>query len=273
MTDSTPEASAELPPTLDTSVAHTARIWNYWLGGEDNFAADREVGDAIREFLPDIVASARADRSFLIRAVRHLVTEAGIRQFLDVGAGLPTANNTHEVAQAAAPECRVVYTDNDPLVLAHARALLTSTAEGATDYLGADARDTHRVLRAAQDTLDFTRPVAVILLGILNFIEDDAQARAIVDELMAAVPSGSYLAIAFPTKEVRPEESEAAVRQWNASATPRITLRDRADLESFFHGLELLEPGAVSCSRWRVTPEERDAVPEVYQFCALGRKP
>jgi O-methyltransferase involved in polyketide biosynthesis len=254
-------------------VAHTARIWNYWLGGKDHFAADREVGDQIRGFLPDIVLSARADRAFLNRAVRYLVGEAGIRQFLDIGTGLPTADNTHQVAQATAPECRIVYTDNDPMVLAHARALLTSTPEGVTDYIDADARDTDEILRASARTLDFDRPVALMLLGILNFIGDTAEAQRIVDGLVAAVPSGSYVAIAYPTREVKPEESDQAVRLWNENAKPPITLRSAADLAGFLHGLELLEPGVVSCTKWRPEPGDPTATTDVYQFCAVARKP
>jgi hypothetical protein len=260
-------------PKVDTSVAHTARIWNYWLGGKDHFAADREVGDQVRKFLPDIVTSARADRAFLKRAVRHLVTEAGVRQFLDVGTGLPTADNTHQVAQAAVPECRIVYTDNDPMVLAHARALLTSTAEGATDYIDADARDTDEILRAAARTLDFDQPIAVMLLGILNFIGDDDEARGIVERLMAAVPSGSYLAIAFPTKEVRPAESEKAAQMWNETAKPPITLRSAADMQGFMAGLDILEPGVVTCTKWRPEPDDPTASIDVYQFCGVARKP
>jgi hypothetical protein len=258
---------------IDSSVPHTSRIWNYWLGGKDNFAADRAVGDQVRQFLPDIVTSARADRAFLKRAVRHLVVDAGIRQFLDVGTGLPTADNTHEVAQALAPEARIVYTDNDPLVLVHARALLTSTDEGATAYLDADARDTAAILAAAADTLDLTQPVAVMLLGVLNFIGDDDEAARVVRELVAAVPSGSYLAIAHPTAEIRPEESAAAAAQWNETATPPITLRSKAALESWFDGLDLLEPGVVTCTKWRPVPGDPTAGTDVYQFCGLARKP
>ena len=250
---------------------HTARIWNYWLGGQDNYPADRAVGDQVRHFLPDIVASARADRAFLKRAVRHLVAEAGIRQFLDVGTGLPTAENTHEVAQALAPEARIVYADNDPVVLSHARALLTSTPEGGTDYLNADARDTDEILRAAAAVLDFTRPVAVMLLGILNFIGDDNQADEVVRRLMTAVPSGSYLAVAHPTTEIKPEESAAAARQWNETATPPITLRRKTDLLRWFDGLDLLEPGVVTCTKWR--PDPGDPTTDVYQFCGVARKP
>jgi hypothetical protein len=257
---------------IDTDVPHTARIWNYWLGGKDNFAADRAVGDQVQQFLPDIVTSARADRAFLKRAVGHLVVEAGIRQFLDVGTGLPTADNTHEVAQALAPETRIVYTDNDPLVLTHARALLTSTDEGATDYIDADARDAPTILGAARRTLDFDRPVAVMLLGILNFIGDDEEAVGVVRRLVAAVPSGSYLAIAHPTTEIRPEESRAAAAQWNETATPPITLRSKAQLLRFFEGLELLEPGVVTCTKWRPEPGDPAAETDVYQFCGLARK-
>ena len=256
-----------------SDVPHTARIWNYWLGGEDNYPADRAVGDQVRRLLPDIVASARADRAFLRRAVRHLVTEAGIRQFLDVGTGLPTADNIHEVAQALAPETRIVYADNDPVVLAHARALLTSTPEGVTDYLNADARDTDEILRGAAAVLDLGRPVAVMLLGILNFIGDDKSADEVVQRLMAAVPSGSYLAVAHPTTEIKPAESAAAARQWNETATPPITLRRRADLLRWFDGLDLLDPGVVTCTKWRPDPGDPTAGTDVYQFCGVARKP
>jgi O-methyltransferase involved in polyketide biosynthesis len=272
VTDS-PSTADVVPPKVDPTVPHTARIWNYWLGGKDHFAADRAVGDQVRALLPGIVTSARADRAFLNRAVRYLVTDAGIRQFLDVGTGLPTANNTHEVAQALAPEARVVYTDNDPMVLAHARALLTSTPEGSTEYIDADARDTDTILRAAARTLDLTRPVGVMLLGILNFIGDDAEARGIIGRLMAAVPSGSYLAIAYPTKEFDPEASEEAARRWNETAKPPITLRSRQQMLDFFAGLELVEPGVVSCTRWRSAPRDPSANLDVYQFCGLARKP
>ena len=257
---------------VDSSVPHTARIWNYWLGGKDNFAADRAVGDQVQRFLPDIVTSARADRAFLQRAVRVLVGEAGIRQFLDIGTGLPTARNTHEVAQSIAPESRIVYADNDPLVLAHARALLTSDPAGATDYLDADARDSATILQGAADTLDFARPVAVMLLGVLNFIGDDEEAIGVVRRLMAAVPAGSYLAVAHPTTEIRPEESAAAARQWNETATPPITLRSRAQLLRYFDGLDLLEPGVVTCTKWRPEPGDPTAGTDVYQFCGLARK-
>jgi hypothetical protein len=274
VTDSTP-SSGVVPPKVDPDVPHTARIWNYWLGGKDNFAADRAVGDQVQALLPGIVTSARADRAFLKRAVRFLVAEAGIRQFLDVGTGLPTAENTHEVAQAIAPESHIVYADNDPMVLAHARALLTSRPEGSTEYIDADARDADTILAAAARTLDLTRPVAVMLLGILNFIGDDAEAQGIVDRLMAAVAPGSYLAIAYPTKEVDPAASEEAARRWNETAKPPITLRSRRQMLDAFAGagLELLDPGVVSCTRWRPVPGDPTADLDVYQFCGVARKP
>jgi O-methyltransferase involved in polyketide biosynthesis len=259
--------------TLNFKVPHTARIWNYWLGGKDNFAADRAIGDQVQRHLPDIVTSARADRAFLKRVVRHLVGEAGIRQFLDVGTGLPTADNTHEVAQSVAPCCRIVYCDNDPLVLVHARALLTSSHQGVTDYIDADARDTETILEVARKTLDFGAPIAVMLLGVLNFIGDDDEALGVVRRLMAAVPSGSYLAVAHPTLEIRPEASAAAARQWNETATPPITLRYKAGMLRWFEGLDLLEPGVVTCTRWRPEPGDRTAETDVYQFCGVARKP
>jgi hypothetical protein len=271
VTDNSPSpGDPQLEARLDTSVAHTARVWNYWLGGKDNFASDREVGEQILQFLPNMRSTARADRAFLGRAVRYLAGEAGIRQFLDVGTGLPTADNTHQVAQAVAPESRIVYVDNDPLVLVHARALLTSTPQGATDYIEADLHDPDTILREAARTLDFTRPVALTLLGVLNFILDDDQALAIVDRLLDAVPPGSCLAIAHASNEVNPDEAEAARRFWNENAKPPITFRTAAQIARFFHRVELVDPGVVSCSRWRPEPEDLRA-PEVDQFCGVGR--
>ncbi|HEU4897571.1 MAG TPA: SAM-dependent methyltransferase, partial [Actinomycetota bacterium] len=187
MADNSATAS-QLPPEVNTNVPQTARIWNYWLDGKDNFPVDRAVGDQILEAFPAIVENARASRAFLVRVVRHLAGEAGIRQFLDIGTGLPTANNTHQVAQAVAPECRVVYVDNDPIVLVHARALLTSTPEGTTAYIDADLRDPDKILQAAARTLDFTQPVAITLLGVVHHITNTDQAHAIVQRLLDAVP-------------------------------------------------------------------------------------
>jgi len=176
--------ASQVPPELNTNVPQTARIWNYWLGGKDNFPVDRQVGDQILQAFPAIVENARASRAFLARAVRYLAADAGVRQFLDIGTGLPTANNTHQVAQRVAPDAKVVYVDNDPVVLVHARALLTSTPEGATAYLDADLRDPDTIVQGAARTLDFTQPIAIMLMGILGHIADDEQAQSIVNRLL-----------------------------------------------------------------------------------------
>ncbi len=276
MTDnlSAPDRSEEREPAnLDTSTPHTARVWNYWLGGKDNFAADRETGDMVEKMIPGIVDSARANRAFLGRAVRHLVGDQGIRQFLDVGTGVPTENNTHEVAQSIAPECRIVYVDNDPIVLVHARALLVGTPEGVTDYIDADARDPEKILAAAAKTLDFDQPVAIMMLGILNHIVDDTEALAVVNRLLDAVPSGSYLVVGHPTAEVHGEAMKESMRLWNERGGTPIVARDRKELARFFENLELLEPGVVSCSRWRPENTDGDEPAEVSEFCAVGRKP
>jgi O-methyltransferase involved in polyketide biosynthesis len=272
VTDS-PSAADPMPrPKIDTSVSHSARIWNYWLGGKDNFAIDRQVGDQVREVLPEIADCARHDRAFLGRVVRHLVAEAGIRQFLDIGTGLPTADNTHEVAQRLAPESRIVYVDNDPMVLVHARALLTSSPEGVTDYIDGDLREPDPILDKAAKTLDFTQPVALMLLGILQYIGDDEQAQAIVNHLLDVVPSGSYLALQHPTNAVTGARMEEAVRRWNEAGGTPIHLRTPEGLARFFDRLELLEPGVVSCSRWWPAGPG-DAEAEVDVFGAVGRKP
>lgn len=259
------------PARVRADIAHNARVWNYWLGGEDNYPVDRVVGDRVTGMYPSIGEVARADRAFLGRVVRHLAGDAGIGQFLDIGTGLPSADNTHEVAQHTAPDARVVYVDNDPIVLAHARSLLTSSPEGATEYVDADARDPLRILRAAEGTLDLRRPVAVMMLGILNFVLDTDEARSIVRTLMDALPSGSHLVLTHPTLELGGEGNEAAMRFWNKNATPPITARSRSEFASFLDGLTVLEPGIVSCSRWRAGSAAR--IPEVAQFGAVGRKP
>ncbi|MDI3388039.1 SAM-dependent methyltransferase [Streptomyces sp. B-S-A8] len=252
-------------------VAHNARVWNYWLGGKDHYTVDKEVGDQVTAMYPSIGEVARADREFLGRAVRHLAGEAGIRQFLDIGTGLPTAANTHEVAQRIAPDSRIVYVDNDPTVLAHARALLTTSPEGATAYVDADAHDPDLILRAAADTLDFDRPVAVILLGILNFVLDTEQATDIVRRLVDAVPSGSYVVVTHPTLELGGAGNAEAMAFWNENAKPPITARTGQEIAAFLDGLELLPPGLVSCSRWRA--EEGTEPQQVAQYGAVARKP
>lgn len=273
MADSSAPADQEQPPSIDTSVPHTARVWNYWLGGKDNYPVDRVTGDQIRATMPGIVDTARAVRGFLDRAVRYLTDEVGIRQFLDVGTGLPTHNNTHEVAQAVAPECRIVYVDNDPLVLVHARALLTSTPEGVTDYIDADLRDPDKILREAARKLDFTQPIALMLLGILNHIMDNDHSYATVTRLLDALPAGSYLVMSHFTALVDSAVVEEGMRIYNESGgTPPVRGRSRAELIRYFDGLELLEPGLVSVSRWRPEPNEFGAPGEVYEFCGVGRK-
>ena len=257
---------------IDSTVPHSARIWNYWLGGKDNYAVDQMAGEQTIAVLPEIVDIARASRAFLARAVRYLAADAGIRQFLDIGTGLPTADNTHEVAQRVAPESRVVYVDNDPLVLTHARALLTGSPEGATDYIDADARDVDTILHGAAETLDFTRPVAITMLGILPFIGDDDAARQTVRQLMAAVPPGSYLAITHSTSEVSGERVIEAVRQWNQVAPTPYTLRSPEQVAGFFEGLDLVEPGLVPCPRWRPDPDDAEGARDMDEYCGLGRK-
>ncbi|MGW0085661.1 SAM-dependent methyltransferase [Streptomyces sp. NPDC003393] len=259
-------------PSVNTGVAHNARVWNYWLGGKDNYLVDQRVGEHVAGLFPVIREVARADREFLGRAVRFLAGERGVRQFLDIGTGLPTVDNTHELAQRIAPESRIVYVDNDPIVLTHARTLLTSAPKGRTDYVDADVNDPDAVVERAAATLDLGRPVAVMMLGILNFVLDTDRARDIVRRLMAAVPPGSCLALTHPTfdADLGGEGNAAAMRFWNENATPAITARSRAEVAAFFEGLDLVEPGLVPCSRWRPASGSPAAVP---QFGAVAVKP
>ena len=255
---------------LDTNTPHSARLWNYWLGGKDNFQPDRDAGDAIAGMLPSIVALAREDRKFLRRSVEYMVGEAGIRQILDIGTGLPTADNTHQVAQAVAPETKVVYVDNDPLVLVHARALLAGAPEGVTAYVEADLNDPVSILKAARETLDFSRPIALTLLGILHFIRDDEEARAAVRSLVDAVPAGSYLAIAHGCHDINTAEANRIVDFWNERGTPKIKYRSAEQIAGFFDGLRLLNPGVVPCNKWR--PDEHAGDKDVNQFCGVAIK-
>lgn len=250
----------------DTSVPQTARIWNYWLGGKDNFAVDRQVGDQIRQAFPDIVDNARASRAFLVRAVGFVAGECGIRQFLDVGTGLPTADNTHEVAQRVAPESRIVYVDFDPLVLSHARALLTSSPEGATQYVDADGRHTARVLAEAAGTLDFGKPVALIMSGLLGHVTDDGEAETMVRAYLAALAPGSYFIALDGSHSIEHGEAE---KIWNEQANPPYVLRGHAQFARFFDGLELVEPGVVSAPLWRPVTEDVRALDVV---CGVARK-
>ncbi|NWF27699.1 SAM-dependent methyltransferase [Streptomyces sp. PKU-EA00015] len=257
---------------IDTSRPHTARIWNYWTGGKDNYPVDQEAGDQIRTLHPGIGEYALADRRFLGRAVRYLAEEAGIRQFLDIGTGLPSADNTHEVAQRVAPESRIVYVDNDPLVLVHARALLTSSPEGVTDYLDADLRDVDAILERAAKTLDLSRPVGLMLLGVVIFVEDDEESYALVRRLMDALAPGSHLVLSHTITSPAMPDVDAAVAFWNEHGTPRLTQRTPDQLTRYFEGLDLLEPGIVSCNRWRPDAGDPAMPEEVAMFAGVGRK-
>ncbi|MEV5548689.1 SAM-dependent methyltransferase [Streptomyces sp. NPDC052309] len=267
-----PAASSEAHKRIKTDQPHTARIWNYWLGGKDNYEVDQAAGDQIRTLHPGIGDYALADRLFLGRAVRYLVGERGIRQFLDIGTGLPTADNTHEVAQRLAPDSRIVYVDNDPIVLAHADALLTSTPEGRTDYLDEDLRNVDAILEQAARTLDFQEPVALMLLGVVIFIEDDEEAYGIVRRLMDALPAGSHLVLSHTITRPDMSDVDAAVAFWNEHGTPKLTQRTPAAIAGFFDGLELMEPGVVSCNRWRPDDGAADLPAEVAMFGGVGRK-
>jgi len=260
------------PAEIDTSVAHPARVYDYWLGGKDNFAADREAGDPVLAATPGLRERVQANRAFLVRTVRYLTAEAGIRQFLDIGTGIPAANNTHEVAQQAAPDSRVVYVDNDPIVLTHARALLAGGREGSIQYIDGDVRDVASIIAAAAKTLDFTQPTALMLLGVLHLIQDVEGPYEIVATLMDALPSGSYLVISHPASDIHPGQAEAQRRYNERVSTPQ-TLRTRAEVARFFEGLDLVPPGLVYVHTWRPGPD--DIVPPggVSAYGGVARKP
>jgi hypothetical protein len=263
----------ERPPAgVDDSVPHSARIWNYFLGGKDNYPIDREVADQFSALYPPIVDVARAQRYFLARAVRHLAGTAGTTQFLDIGTGLPTVDNAHEIAQRVVPSARIVYVDNDPLVLMHARALLTSHPQGETDYVDADLRDIGAVLRGAAQTLDFTRPIGITMLGILGHITEYAEARSILRRLLDAVPSGSHLVISDGTNDFSGPPLDEAMEVWNASADPPYTLRTPAQIAGYFDGLKLVDPGIVSVPLWRPDPSPFEPS-RVDTWGGVGKKP
>jgi hypothetical protein len=257
-------------PPFDSTVAHPARVYDYWLGGKDNFAADREAGDEVLRAKPGIRQNVRANRAFLGRCVRFLAAEAGIRQFLDIGTGIPSAGNTHEVALGIDPDCRVVYVDNDLMVLRHAQALLTS-ATGTVAYLDMDARDTGKLLAAAAETLDFGRPVAVMLIAILHLIPDADDPWRLVAGLMAAAAPGSYLAITHPASDVAPEASTRASLAYNQNVTTPQTRRSRDEVARFCAGLDLVGPGLVQLPDWRPAPGDPPAPTSGYG--AVARKP
>ncbi|RFU83487.1 SAM-dependent methyltransferase [Streptomyces triticagri] len=271
MSKNEPVSPSGQSPKISTTVPHSPRIWNYWLGGKDNYEVDREVGDQFTAIYPAIVDVARQSRAFLQRAVTHLTATEGVRQFLDIGTGLPTANNTHEVAQRVAPDARVVYTDNDPVVLAHARALLTGSTEGSTQYIDADLRSPEAIFTAARELLDFDRPVALMLLNILGHIEDHDEALSIVGRLVDALPAGSYLVTADGTHVITGKAFEDAIELWNRNGEPTYHLRHPDQIARFHDGLELLEPGIVSCPRWRPDDPSAQAA-DVDEFCGVSRK-
>jgi hypothetical protein len=272
-TDSRLSAGAEPPAGIDTTVAHPARVYDYWLGGTNNFAADREAAERVLAATPGLRTRVQANRAFLARVVRYLAAEAGIRQFLDVGTGIPSANNTHEVAQAAAPDSRVVYVDNDPIVLIHAQELLASAPEGATQYIEGDLRDPAAILEAAAGTVDFTRPAALMLLGVLHLIGDSEEPYRIVAELMDALAPGSYLAISHPASDIQAAAQAEAQKRYNERVSTPQTLRNHAEVTRFFDGLDLVPPGVVYVHAWRPDPGDVAPAGGVSAHGGVARKP
>ena len=260
---------------FDTGTAHVARVYDYWLGGKDNFEADRRYGDDLERRVPSIRITARMNRLFLGRAVRYLTAEAGVRQFLDIGTGLPTADNTHQVAQSIAPESRVVYTDNDPMVLAHARALLTSSADGKTAYIDADLRNPGDILNAKEltETLDLTQPVAIMLLAVLHLVSDDEVAYPTIETLLNTMPSGSYLVISHATGDFWSQDRVDAANATNKAHNVDFRFRSHAEVSRFFTGLDLVEPGIVPVTQWRADGGPTAEPEDSNLWAGVGRKP
>jgi len=259
---------------IDTSVAHSARVYDYWLGGKDNFAADRALGDAMIQAIPSLVTMARANRDFLGRAVRYLAGEAGVRQFLDIGTGIPAAGNTHEVAQEANPESRVVYVDNDPIVLAHARALMASHPAGKTAFIQGDIREPEKILAspAVRETLDLGQPVALMLIAILMLFGDDENPQSWVRTLVGALPSGSYVAVTHPTGDFNPGEMAGAVAAAQHAGI-NLVPRGQAEVAAFLDGLDLIDPGVAPVLAWRPDGANPADPRSAYYYAAIGRKP
>jgi O-methyltransferase involved in polyketide biosynthesis len=260
-------------PEINSTVPHPARVYDYWLGGKDNYKADRDAAEEAIKIFPKTVESARSCRAFLSRVVGYLTAEAGIRQFLDLGSGLPSAQNVHEVAQSIAPESRVVYVDHDPVVLMHARALLRSSPEGATGYIQADLRSPDGILAKAAETLDFSRPVAVMLLAVLHFVSDADDPAALIATLMDALPSGSYLVIGHAASDIDAEASAELTRRYNQLSSATITPRDRDQVARFFDGLEMVPPGVVPISELGLSSDINPTVGGLVGYCGIGRKP
>jgi hypothetical protein len=267
-----PDPCSELASKIRYDVPHAARIWNYWMGGKDNYKADRVVGDAVAEVYPGIVTMANQSRQFLIRVVRFLAGEVGLHQFLDIGTGLPTMQNTHEVAQRIAPKSRIVYVDNDPLVLVHARALLgNTTREGVTAYVDADLHDPDSIISDARNVLNLSRPVAVMFMGVLGYVVDFDEVRSIVARVMAAVPSGSYLAL-WDGTDTSSAVIQGSVKLAESGAIP-YNLRKPAQISQCFEGLEMVDPGLVSITQWRPGLAEVGMVKPIEAYGAVARKP
>ena len=278
MADSTEAADAEpegAPPEIDVTKPHPARMYDYFLGGKDNFAADRAIATQVLDSWGSVRTAVRENRAFLGRAVKYLAGEAGISQFLDLGTGLPSANNVHEVAQAIKPEARVVYADNDPIVLAHARALLASGPRGVTAYLDADVRNPDTILAnpIVRDTLDFGMPIALMLVAVLHFLPDEDDPRQIVQTLVDALPPGSYLVASHATAEHNPEGLSGAGRAYSQGGM-RGAIRNSDEFgELAFDGLELVDPGVVLVSEWRPEEPIRPMPSEVNTYGGVARKP
>jgi hypothetical protein len=271
MTDQSPSTGKDHLSKIDTSTPHSARVWNYWLGGKDNFKADRELAQHLSDLMPELIGLVRSVWDFRRRVVQYLTADAGMRQFVDIGAGLPAAGSTHEIAQAIAPESRVVYVDDDPVVLVHARAILTSTTEGAVDIVDGDIHNPLDILMAARRTLDFRQPIAIMLLDVLSHIADD-EVYSIVRQLVESAPAGSYVVINHLTSQAAEAANELA-RNWDVSGTKPVAVRSSAKVARFFDGLELVEPGIVDCSQWRSDSETVVEGADPSLFGGVGRKP
>lgn len=275
MTQDPPRASTVSSgklPSYDTSIANAARMWNYWIGGKDNYQVDRDAGDQVMSAMPALPLIAKLLRRFLINTVGEL-TAAGVRQFLDIGTGLPTADNTHDVAQRLAPESRIVYVDHDPVVIRHAQALLTSSSQGKTDYIQADLRDWATISAGAQQILDFSQPVAVLLIAVVHFILDEEDPHRLVSQIMADLAPGSYLVIAHAASDIETEIAAAMASRYNASSALTITPRDRATVERFFDGMEMTGQGLLPLAKWWGSSRDATAGSGLSCYCGVGRKP
>jgi S-adenosyl methyltransferase len=259
-------------PGFDTGVANAARMWNYWIGGKDNFRADRAAGDQVLAAMPALPVVARMLRRFLTTTVDELAA-AGVRQFLDIGSGLPTADNTHDVAQRAAAESRIVYVDHDPVVISHAQALLTSSAAGKTDYIQADLRDWPAISAGAQRTLDFGRPVAVLLIAVLHFIPDAEDPHRMISQMVAGLAPGSYLVIAHAASDIQASTAAAMAQSYNATSSLAITPRNRATVTRFFDGMEMTGRGLMPLAEWWESSQGTTAGSDLSCYCGIARKP